>query len=162
MAHYAARFNSAERTFWEAERAVLHFVTKAGMEVTEGSRIHFTTADPMQCKLTREFGGQICDEDFVGGCADELLKAMNERDARIEAIRQESDYDAVWDEKWAHVDDSTDALNAIEAYPVTGVGDLLCKVELMKGEESRDGGAGSDIDQEVLLTDLRRIVGARQ
>jgi len=44
---------------------------------------------------------------------------------------------------------------------VTSVRDLLRKVELLRGEESREGGASdADIDHDVLFADLRRIVEA--
>jgi hypothetical protein len=158
--HYETRFSPVEQAFREAEKAVPHYVTKASMDVGEGQFIHFTTADRMHRRLAEDFGGRFDDDDgFVGGCASELLKALNERDARIKALRRETGYDTVRTEQWELLDDMTDALRAVEAYPVTNIKDLLRKVELLKGEVERDDIAGLDIDADVLLADLRRIEG---
>jgi hypothetical protein len=146
----AAVFEPVSEHYQALCETIPHSVTK---QTLPGRTEGLSTADEGLVRMARALAGEKVFEGGPDNATQELLRLADQREERIEALRQEMGLD----EKLEHSDRlfnaAGDILTAVEDYPVRSLADLVRKLEISEAE------GFPEVPLDRLLADLRRIEG---
>ena len=138
----------------QAVDAIPHFETSSVFEMGSGRSRPLTTAKEIDVRAAKGIARDCrpTDDPFNMACH-ELANAVEDRERQAEALDRQyrvSEYADRSDELGSV---SAEALWAVEHYPITTIGDLIRKLEILKEQDIEEA------QVETMLADLRRIAG---
>lgn len=152
---HATVFNPASEAFQAALAAVPHHTTVASYESNRGGRHYMTTASASQVGIARSIlrDGEHKRRDDFWRCCEELRQAANDREAKLQQIRDDWAATGLSERSNRLGDKCFDLYGEVYAHPARTLADMTLKFEAIQEHD------GEGYPPELILADLKRIEG---